>query len=45
MCIVMYMPTRNVYVSDSDVSLFSEAGTIAGSLSAAIQKVGQRNGN
>jgi len=32
----MYMPTRNVYVSDSDVSLFSEAGTIAGSLSAAI---------
>lgn len=36
MCIVMYMPTRNVYVSDSDVSLFSEAGTIAGSLSAAI---------
>lgn len=36
MRIVMYMPTRNVYVSDSDVSLFSEAGTIAGSLSAAI---------
>ena len=32
----MYMPTRNVYVSDADVSLFSEAGTIAGSLSAAI---------
>ena len=32
----MYMPTRNVYVSDSDVSLFSEAGIIAGSLSAAI---------
>lgn len=32
----MYMPTRNVYLSDSDVSLFSEAGTIAGSLSAAI---------
>ncbi len=28
----MYMPTHNVYVSDSDVSLFSEAGTIAGSL-------------
>lgn len=36
MRIVMYMPTRNVYVSDSDVSLFSEAGIIAGSLSAAI---------
>ena len=32
----MYMPTRNVYVADSDVSLFSEAGIIAGSLSAAI---------
>ena len=30
------MPTRNVYVSEDDVSLFAEAGEIAGSLSSAI---------
>ena len=36
MCIVMYMPTRNVYVSEDDVSLFTEAGEIAGSLSSAV---------
>lgn len=32
----MFMPTRNVYVSEDDVSLFAEAGEIAGSLSSAI---------
>ena len=32
----MFMPTRNVYVSEDDVSLFTEAGEIAGSLSAAV---------
>ena len=36
MCIVVFMPTRNVYVSEDDVSLFAEAGEIAGSLSSAI---------
>ena len=33
---IMFMPTRNVYVSEDDVSLFTEAGEIAGSLSAAV---------
>ncbi|KXA65812.1 EXLDI protein [Cutibacterium avidum] len=36
MRIVMYMPSRNVYVSEDDVSLFTEASEIAGGLSAAV---------
>lgn len=36
MRIVIFMPMRNVYVSEDDVSLFAKAGKIAGSLSVAI---------
>ena len=35
MRIVMIMPSRNVYVAEDDVSLFTEASEIAGGLSAA----------
>jgi len=36
MRIVMIMPSRNVYVAEDDVSLFTEASEIAGGLSAAV---------
>ena len=36
MFMIILMPTRNVYVSEDDVSLFAEAGEIAGSLSSAV---------
>ena len=36
MRIIIYMPSRNVYVSEDDVSLFTEASEIAGGLSAAV---------
>ena len=36
MRIVMYMPSRNVYVAEDDVNLFTKASEIAGGLSAAV---------
>ena len=38
MCILMYMSTRNVYVSDTDQALFQEAAEIAGGFSPAVSK-------
>ena len=34
----MFMPTRNVYVSDKDQALFREAAEIAGGLSPAVSE-------
>ena len=36
MCIIIVVPTRNVYVSEDDLDLFAEATEIAGGLSAAV---------
>jgi EXLDI family protein len=36
MRILMYMPTRNVYVSDSDIPLFDRAAELAGGMSSAV---------
>ena len=36
MCILMRMPTKNVYVSESDLPLFDRAAELAGGMSAAV---------
>lgn len=36
MCIVMFMPSKNVYVSEADLPLFESAAAQAGGLSAAV---------
>lgn len=36
MAMLMYMPSKNVYVSDADLTLFEAATKLAGSLSTAV---------
>lgn len=36
MCILIYMPTKNVYVADSDLELFDTAAEFAGGMSPAV---------